>query len=263
MNKVTALANIDDSDQDYSIIEQVVMQGDLSKLSPKQRVIYYNRVCESIGLNPYTRPFDYISLNGKLTLYAKKDATEQLRQVKKISISELEGKIVDDLYIVKAKATMPDGRIDQSTAAVSIGALKGEHKANAIMKAETKAKRRVTLSIAGLGWTDESEVESIPSAQKVEVDLDSGELKNKISEEKANELQHIFDECDDVYKAWAKENMKKAYNITEIKDLPSNSYDSFKKSATAAMHKNHEKQREIFEASQKVQYAAEISALEG
>ena len=164
------------AEHQMSVIERVVMQGDLSKLDPTQRVMYYNKVCESMGLNPYTRPFDYISLNGKLTLYAKKDATEQLRQVKKISITSLEGRMVDDLYIVVAKATTPDGRLDQSTGAVSIANLKGEQKANAIMKAETKAKRRVTLSISGMGWTDESEIESIPHAQRVNVDLETGEV---------------------------------------------------------------------------------------
>lgn len=163
-------------EHELSVIERVVMQGDLSKLDPIQRVTYYNKVCESMGLNPYTRPFDYISLNGKLTLYAKKDATEQLRQVKKISIISLEGKQVDDLWIVVAKATTPDGRLDQSTGAVSIGNLKGEQKANAIMKAETKAKRRVTLSISGMGWTDESEIETIPNAKHVNVDMETGEV---------------------------------------------------------------------------------------
>ena len=163
-------------EHELSVIERVVMQGDLSKLDPNQRVTYYNKVCESMGLNPYTRPFDYISLNGKLTLYAKKDATEQLRQVKKISIVSLEGRMVDDLYIVVAKANTPDGRMDQSTGAVSIGNLKGEQKANAIMKAETKAKRRVTLSIAGMGWTDESEIDSIPNAKLVNVDMETGEV---------------------------------------------------------------------------------------
>ena len=162
---------------DLSIIEQVVMQGDLSKLSAEQRVTYYHHVCQSIGLNTYTRPFDYISLNGKLTLYAKKDETEQLRSVKRISITDLEGRMVEDLFIVKAKATTPDGRIDQATGAVSIGHLKGEAKANAIMKAETKAKRRVTLSISGLGWIDESELESIPTAKRVNVDLETGEIE--------------------------------------------------------------------------------------
>jgi len=166
-------------EHDLSVIERVVMQGDLSKLDPTQRVTYYHKVCESIGLNPYTRPFDYISLNGKLTLYAKKDATEQLRQVKKISIIELEGKLVDDLYIVVAKAATPDGRTDQATGAVSIANLKGEQKANAIMKAETKAKRRVTLSISGMGWTDESEVESIPNAKYVDVNIETGEINER------------------------------------------------------------------------------------
>jgi hypothetical protein len=37
-----------------------------------------------------------------------------------------------------------------------------------MMKCETKAKRRVTLSIVGLGWTDESEIETIPDAQVID-----------------------------------------------------------------------------------------------
>ena len=37
------------------------------------------------------------------------------------------------------------------------------------MKAETKAKRRVTLSISGLGWLDESETGSITGAQVVDM----------------------------------------------------------------------------------------------
>jgi len=40
----------------------------------------------------------------------------------------------------------------------------GEARANLMMKAETKAKRRVTLSICGLGMLDETEVESLPPA---------------------------------------------------------------------------------------------------
>ena len=39
--------------------------------------------------------------------------------------------------------------------------------ANAFLKSETKAKRRVTLSICGLGLLDESEVDSIPAEAKV------------------------------------------------------------------------------------------------
>jgi hypothetical protein len=56
---------------------------------------------------------------------------------------------------------MPDGRIDEATGAVTISGLKGEALANAMMKAETKAKRRVTLSMSGLNMLDESEVKDI------------------------------------------------------------------------------------------------------
>ena len=44
---------------------------------------------------------------------------------------------------------------------VSIDKLSGEFRANAILKAITKAKRRVTLSVCGLGFLDETEVETL------------------------------------------------------------------------------------------------------
>lgn len=172
----TTLVRSEQDQEQFSIIEQVVITGDLAKLSSQQRVAYYNRVCESVGLNPFTSPFSYINLNGKLKLYVNKDATEQLRRLHGISITSLAGRVVDDLYIVTVTAQSRDGRIDQATGAVSIGGKKGEDKANAIMKAETKGKRRVTLSMAGLGWLDESEVDSIPGAQRVYVDTGTGEI---------------------------------------------------------------------------------------
>lgn len=162
--------------KNMSKIEDLMIKGDLSKLSDSERVNYYKMVCESMNLNPLTKPFDYILLNGKLTLYATKNCTEQLRKLNGVSIESLDDKVVDDLYIVKAHARDKTGRTDTSTGAVNIGNLKGEAKANAIMKAETKAKRRVTLSISGLGWCDESEVDSIPGARKVPVNLETGEV---------------------------------------------------------------------------------------
>ncbi len=162
------------------LLEQVVVQGDLSKLTPEQRVMYYRNVCESLGLNPYTKPFDYIVLNGRLTLYAKRDCTDQLRRLHKISIDITSREKIDDLYIVTARASMPDGRTDESVGTVSLAGLKGDAVANGVMKAETKAKRRVTLSIVGLGWLDESEVSSIGDAQPAGVDLETGEIAQPV-----------------------------------------------------------------------------------
>lgn len=148
-----------------SPIESALIEGDLSKLNENERLSYYKQVCESLGLNPLTQPFGYIRLNGKLTLYAKRDATDQIRAVHKVSINITAREQVGDVYIVTARARNAEGREDESTGAVSIAGLKGEALANAFLKAETKSKRRVTLSICGLGILDESEASSIPDAQ--------------------------------------------------------------------------------------------------
>lgn len=144
-----------------SKIERVLIQGDLAPLTPDERVMYYHRVCESIGVNPMTKPFEYITLNGKLTLYARKDCTDQLRARDKVSIHDLKSQQVGDVYIVTALARNQEGREDAATGAVSIKGKFGDDLANAMMKAETKAKRRVTLSLCGLGMLDETELETI------------------------------------------------------------------------------------------------------
>lgn len=156
----TALARPELSAQ----IEQVLIGGDLSRLSPAERVSYYNNVCSSLGLNPLTRPFDYIRLNGKEVLYAKRDCTEQLRKIHGVSVTITAREVVEDCYVVTARATDRSGRADESIGVVPIANLKGEARANAMMKGETKAKRRVTLSICGMGLLDETEVDSIPGA---------------------------------------------------------------------------------------------------
>jgi hypothetical protein len=148
-------------------IEKVLVEGNLAALKPEQRVSYYNATCQSLGLNPLTTPFDYLNLNGKLRLYAKKDATDQLRRHYHVSITITAREVVHDVYVVTARAVLPSGREDESTGAVSIKGQAGEALANAWMKAETKAKRRVTLSICGLGFLDESELESVRGARVV------------------------------------------------------------------------------------------------
>lgn len=154
--------------------EQALIGGDLAALSNAERMGLYAKTCESLGLNPMTKPFEYIKLNGRLVLYARKDATEQLRKLHGVSV-HLERIEVPGCIAFRATATDRGGRTDESIGAVPTDNLKGESLANAIMKAETKAKRRVTLSICGLGFLDESEVSSIKGARTVRV-TDDGEI---------------------------------------------------------------------------------------
>src|SRR5919109_4881181 len=148
------------------VVEKVVIGGDLSELNAAQRAEYYAAVCRSLGLNPLTKPFEYLTLNGKLRLYALRDCADQLRRLHGISIYIANRAQLSDIYVVTARAKDHQGREDESTGAVAVGNLKGDALANALMKAETKAKRRVTLSIAGLGWLDETELDTIPEAAR-------------------------------------------------------------------------------------------------
>jgi hypothetical protein len=146
-------------------VESALIEGDLGKLSDPDRIAYYLKVCESLGLNPLTKPFDYLRLNGKLILYARKDCTEQLRSLRNITVDRVDFAFNEGLVIVTTYLRTPAGRIDSAIGAVAVAGLQGEARANALMKAETKSKRRATLSITGLAVLDESEIETIPGAQ--------------------------------------------------------------------------------------------------
>lgn len=124
-----------------------------------------------MGLDPYTKPFDLLRLNGREVLYCTRSGTQQLNKLHKVShlITSRDTNTDAGVYIVTSKASLPDGRCTESLGAVNIAGLKGEAYANAIMKAETKAKRRATLDLLGLGVLDESEAESIPNASKVAI----------------------------------------------------------------------------------------------
>jgi hypothetical protein len=167
-------------------IERLVMHGDLKALTAEQRVAYHRAVCDAAGLDYRLNPFEYLTLNGKMILYAKKSCTEQLRNNRRINVQIVSRDHVGDCYVVTARAMMPDGRQDESIGAVSIGNAKGDNLANALMKAETKAKRRVTLSICGLGILDETELETIPAYRQDA--RPNGSLKDRLKGTQAEGL---------------------------------------------------------------------------
>jgi hypothetical protein len=152
------------------IISSLVINGDLSKLTQAQKLEYYSKVCERVGLDPMAQPFKLLKLNGKEVMYLDRSGAQQLNSLHKVShlISSRELIAEAGVYQVTARASQPDGRFTESIGAVNIGGLKGDSYANAIMKAETKAKRRATLDLLGLGMLDETEVETIPGAEVVE-----------------------------------------------------------------------------------------------
>lgn len=154
---------------DEQIISSIVINGDISKLSPAQKVGYYRQFCDRLGLDPLSQPFKLLRLNGKEVLYCDRTGAQQLNKIHKVSHEIKARETVSGCYVVTAQASTPDGRKTESIGAVPIENLKGDNLCNAMMKAETKAKRRATLDLLGLGILDETETETIANALSMDV----------------------------------------------------------------------------------------------
>ncbi len=177
-------------------VESALALNDLSKMSLQHRVAYYNAVCTSVGLNPLTQPFAYIVLDGKLTLYARKEASEQLRKINTISTQILRKEIMGDFYEVDVRVKDITGRIEEETAVLFLKdkygkPLDGVALANAKMKCVTKAKRRATLAISGLGLLDESEIDAINNVTLTE----NPQVENPF---KSDEIKDVTPQADDI-----------------------------------------------------------------
>lgn len=153
---------------DEQVLSKLVLNGDLAPLNPQQKVDYYIYRARASGLDPATKPFDVLKLNGKEVLYATKECSSQLSSLHKLSATVVSDGVVGDIYRVVARATSPDGRCTDDLGCVTIKGLSGDSLCNAMMKATTKAKRRAILTHCGLGMLDESEIETIPKERAPE-----------------------------------------------------------------------------------------------
>lgn len=148
-------------------VEAALATGDLSRLNTDDRIAWYNRRCAIARLDPSTRPFEYITLQNKLTLYATKSCTDQLNGIHGISHESISRETVDGIHIVTVQARTKGGRTTTDIGAIPIQGLRGPELANALMKTVTKAKRRATLSLCGLGDViDESELDTVSDVRE-------------------------------------------------------------------------------------------------
>jgi hypothetical protein len=208
MNQIKQ-SNQNQNQNHTDIVANVILNGDLSKLSGTQRVEYYNGYCSRLGLDPYTKPFDLLKLNGREILYCTRSGAQQLNKLHNVShqITSREINEMAGVYVVTARASLPDGRFTESLGAANINGLKGDAWGNAAMKAETKAKRRATLDLLGLGVLDETEIETIPAAKKtdpqpekfreINVDsMDSIEIKCRTRYDNADQIKPVVELCE-------------------------------------------------------------------
>lgn len=148
------------------VVESLVLRGDISALTPEEKAAYYTQRCLSLGLDPASKPFAILRLNGKEILYAEKGAADQLAKLHKVNRKVTRGPEVIDIagkkqVLVIVEASMPDGRVEMDLATVPLA-----DPDNVFMKVISKAKRRATLSILGLGMLDRDELDTIPASAK-------------------------------------------------------------------------------------------------
>jgi hypothetical protein len=138
----------------------------LNELNQDQRNEYYLAACKYFGVPPELNVLrlTYVdNQNGpaNLVLCATKGATDIIRNNLKISVKGLTDKQVNGSYVVTATGENKDGRQEMSFGSFYIDGLKGKDLDIAIMTAQTRALKRMTLQFAGGGLADESEVDMI------------------------------------------------------------------------------------------------------
>lgn len=135
----------------------------LENLTTEQREEYYKQVCEAIGLPPELRLLEFIYMDSgdgarQLVLYALRGATDKLREVHKISVTNLQKDEGDGYVAWIATGTNSSGRTEMAVGAAATRGLTGEKLARAVATAQTRAVRRMVLQFCGIGILDESEV---------------------------------------------------------------------------------------------------------
>jgi hypothetical protein len=142
-------------------IARAFQDNGVHTLTAIERRDFYRWQCDRLGLDPYSFPFDYLETkDNRLILYPNQRATDQLRKNRGLSMRIVEREILDDLAIITAECFDQEGRTTQAIGTAEMTdkygkPLVGQSKAQAIMKADTRARRRATLAACGL----DSEVE--------------------------------------------------------------------------------------------------------
>ena len=185
---------------DVAVAESLALRGDISGLSPENRIRYYLKTCKDLGLNASAQPFAFLRLNGKEVMYPTRGATDQLARIHGVNREIIDGPKVLDLAGAKVlfavcRATLGH-RVETATAAVPLPA-GAENVCNAVMKTETKARRRATLAILGLALLDESELDTIPESKRVDLGTPSvADMERVAALSEATITRDAFDAMD-------------------------------------------------------------------
>ena len=148
--------------------------GNMERLSEAEKERVVSAYCRALDLNPLSQPITFVKMPGRGEVpYVNRGATDQLAAKHRLNRRTIRGPECVDIggtkvVLCQVEVTHPNGRSETALATLPMG-----DPVNVYMKCETKAKRRGTLSILGLGLLDEMELETIPGAERVQADRPS------------------------------------------------------------------------------------------
>lgn len=154
--------------------EKFIPISGLDNFTEEQKQTYYKQVCEHFGLPVELNLLEYIWMDGgdgarKLVLWAKKGATDIWRDKHDISVIKLIKDEGDGYVMFTAEGKNGKGRTEMAVGAADTKNRTGKALSDAVMTAQTRAIRRMTLQFVGGGFLDETEV----SAQSVTAPMTS------------------------------------------------------------------------------------------
>ena len=157
-----------DSLERNEIVKSILLKKDISGLTDEQKIQFISTRCTDLGLDYKSLPFDIIKQkNGRggyiEFIYANKNCAAQLSGIHGVAIKINEIQIINgDEAMVSVTATAKNGRSEDDISFLSLrdhhgSKLSGVDLSNAKMKAITKAKRRVVLSLFAAPFLDAPE----------------------------------------------------------------------------------------------------------
>lgn len=139
---------------------------DLERLDADQKAQYYRDACDFLGIPANLNLLAFIFMNVGDTgrhevLYAKKGATDFIRDsrgITTVSLEPIKDFVAGQVCFIAAGLQESTNRKEFAVGAASIEGLTGKALSDAIMTAQTRATRRMTLQFVGGGILDESEL---------------------------------------------------------------------------------------------------------
>lgn len=215
------LEELEVSDEMAQMLARMEAQkSDPRAMTHEERAGYVATLCKALRLNPLTRPAQFINLSGKEVLYLTRTATDQLAAMHSLNRRTVDGPRVVDICGTKVgvctvEVSLPNGRSETATAT-----LPASDFVNLYMKLETKAKRRGTLSILGLGVLGEDEIETIPGAQRSTINETPAATAQEPPQRPANPLDGLGIEAPPKRQQNAAETPVQPVDVTPVVEAP-------------------------------------------